>query len=60
MLSKVKFSGLLKEKVNLLDGTMETMIQAQNLREQDYKGKRFEAHKVDLKDNNELLLLSKP
>ena len=60
MLSKVEFSGLLKEKIYLLDGAMGTMIQAENLQEQDYRGKRFEDHKVDLKGNNDLLTLTKP
>jgi 5-methyltetrahydrofolate--homocysteine methyltransferase len=60
MLSKVKFSELLKEKIYLLDGAMGTMIQAQNLQEQDYKGERFRDHKVDLKGNNDLLTLTKP
>ena len=48
MLSKVEFSGLLKEKIYLLDGAMGTMIQAENLQEQDYRGTRFEDHKVDI------------
>ena len=60
MLSKVEFSELLKEKIYLLDGAMGTMIQAQNLQEQDYKGERFRDHKVDLKGNNDLLTLTKP
>ena len=60
MLSKVEFSGLLKERIYLLDGAMGTMIQAENLQEQDYRGTRFEDHKVDLKGNNDLLTLTKP
>ena len=60
MLSKVEFSELLKEKIYLLDGAMGTMIQAQNLQEQDYKGERFRDHEVDLKGNNDLLTLTKP
>ena len=60
MLSNVEFSGLLKEKIYLLDGAMGTMIQAENLQEQDYRGTRFEDHKVDLKGNNDLLTLTKP
>jgi 5-methyltetrahydrofolate--homocysteine methyltransferase len=60
MLSKVNFSESLKKKIHLLDGAMGTMIQAQNLQEQDYRGKRFEDHKVDLKGNNDLLTLTKP
>ena len=35
MLSKVDFLELLKKKIHLLDGAMGTMIQAQNLQEQD-------------------------
>ena len=60
MLSKSKFSELLRNKIYLLDGAMGTMIQAHNLEEEDYKGKRFEDHKVELKGNNDLLTLTKP
>ena len=60
MLTKVEFSESLKKKIHLLDGAMGTMIQAQNLQEQDYRGKRFEDHKIDLKGNNDLLTLTKP
>ena len=60
MLSKVEFSKLLTEKIYLLDGAMGTMIQDQNLQEQDYRGERFSDHDVDLKGNNDLLTLTKP
>ena len=60
MLSKSKFSELLRNKIYLLDGAMGTMIQAHNLEEEDYKGERFEGHKVELKGNNDLLTLTKP
>lgn len=60
MLSKSKFSELLRNKIYLLDGAMGTMIQTHNLEEEDYKGKRFEGHKVELKGNNDLLTLTKP
>lgn len=60
MLSKAEFSKLLTEKIYLLDGAMGTMIQDQNLQEQDYRGERFSDHDVDLKGNNDLLTLTKP
>ena len=51
---------LLKERILLLDGGMGTMIQAFNLTEADYRGTRFADHAVDLKGNNDLLLLTRP
>ena len=60
MLSKAEFSELLTEKIYLLDGAMGTMIQDQNLQEQDYRGERFSDHDIDLKGNNDLLTLTKP
>lgn len=55
---------LLKNRILILDGAMGTMIQQRKLTEEDYRGlpeiKRFEAHPIDLKGNNELLSLTRP
>ncbi|MCO4862961.1 homocysteine S-methyltransferase family protein [Cupriavidus sp. WGlv3] len=51
---------LLQERILILDGAMGTMIQRYKLSEADYRGTRFAEHKVDVKGNNELLLLTRP
>ncbi|CAG2149511.1 MULTISPECIES: homocysteine S-methyltransferase family protein [Cupriavidus] len=51
---------LLRERILILDGAMGTMIQRYKLTEADYRGERFAEHKVDVKGNNELLLLTRP
>ena len=44
----------------MLDGAMGTMIQTHGLREADYRGVRFADWPVDLKGNNDLLVLTQP
>ena len=51
---------LLDERILMLDGAMGTMIQAEELEEQDYRGDRFGDHDCDLKGNNDLLSLTRP
>lgn len=51
---------LLKEKILFLDGAMGTMIQRYKLEEEDFRGKQFEDHHIDLKGNNDLLCLTRP
>jgi 5-methyltetrahydrofolate--homocysteine methyltransferase len=51
---------LLHQRILILDGAMGTMIQRYKLTETDYRGSRFENHHIDVKGNNELLLLTKP
>ncbi|QRQ87294.1 homocysteine S-methyltransferase family protein [Cupriavidus oxalaticus] len=51
---------LLQERILILDGAMGTMIQRYKLTEADYRGERFAEHTVDVKGNNELLLLTRP
>ncbi|MFL2816408.1 MAG: methionine synthase [Alphaproteobacteria bacterium] len=51
---------LLKEKILLLDGAMGTMIQAEKLTEEDYRGKRFKDHKKSLFGNNDILSITQP
>lgn len=50
-------------RILILDGAMGTNIQAFGLKEEDYRGKRFSDRTTfprDLKNNNDLLLLTKP
>lgn len=51
---------LLRQRILILDGAMGTMIQRYKLTEAQYRGERFAGHPVDVKGNNELLLLTAP
>ena len=50
----------LKHRIVLIDGAMGTMIQAEELVDEDYRGERFADHPSDLKGNNDLLSLTRP
>lgn len=51
---------LAKERILLLDGAMGTMIQDHNLQEEDYRGSRFADWHMDIKGNNDLLVITQP
>ncbi|WP_040726718.1 methionine synthase [Thiomicrorhabdus sp. Kp2] len=51
---------LLKERVVVLDGAMGTMIQNLNLTEEDFRGERFADYHMDIKGNNDILVITKP
>ncbi|MHB1229917.1 MAG: methionine synthase [Halothiobacillus sp.] len=51
---------LMKERILMLDGAMGTMIQRHKLAETDYRGARFKDWPIDLKGNNDLLVLTNP
>ena len=51
---------LLKKRVVVLDGAMGTMIQNLNLSEADFRGTQFADYHMDIKGNNDLLVLTKP
>jgi 5-methyltetrahydrofolate--homocysteine methyltransferase len=51
---------LLAERILLLDGPKGTMIQAQELNEQDFRGNRFPDHPKLLKGCNDVLVLTQP
>jgi 5-methyltetrahydrofolate--homocysteine methyltransferase len=50
----------LKKRIMILDGGMGTMIQDYKLEEADYRGERFSDWHIDVKGNNDLLVLTKP
>ena len=52
--------GILENRIAILDGAMGTMIQRFKLVEADYRGERFKDHPKDLKNNGELLSLTRP
>jgi 5-methyltetrahydrofolate--homocysteine methyltransferase len=51
---------LLEQRILILDGAMGTMIQRFRLTEADFRGDRFRDHGKDLKNNGELLVLTRP
>lgn len=51
---------LLTERVLVLDGAMGTMIQGLNLSEEDFRGERFAHFHMDIKGNNDILVITKP
>jgi 5-methyltetrahydrofolate--homocysteine methyltransferase len=51
---------LLKQRIVILDGAMGTMIQRFKLTEADYRGERFRDHPKDVKNNSDLLVLTRP
>ncbi len=51
---------LLSQRILILDGAMGTMVQRYKLQEADYRGERFAEWPIDLKGNNDLLVLTKP
>ncbi|MEQ9462976.1 MAG: homocysteine S-methyltransferase family protein, partial [Haliea sp.] len=59
-LSNHPLAQALQQRILILDGAMGTMIQAEGLQEEDYRGERFAGHPSDLKGNNDLLSLTRP
>ena len=55
-----RLEALSKKRIVFLDGAMGTMIQRENLEEEDFRGDLFSDHPVDLKGNNDLLSLTRP
>lgn len=51
---------LLEQRILILDGAMGTMIQRFKLTEADFRGERFAQHGKDLKNNSDLLVLTRP
>jgi 5-methyltetrahydrofolate--homocysteine methyltransferase len=55
-----ELTALLRERILVLDGAMGTMVQTYDLEERDYRGERFKDWQWDLKNNNDLLVLTRP
>ena len=58
--SPKSLNDLIKEKIVIIDGAMGTMIQQYKLEEDHYRGETFKNHKINLKGNNDLLVLTQP
>ena len=54
-----KIQEVLKERILILDGPMGTMIQNENLKEEDFRGEKFKSSNISLKGNNDILNLTK-
>ncbi len=50
----------LQERILILDGAMGSMIQTFGLEEADYRGERFANYHMDIKGNNDLLVITQP
>ncbi len=51
---------LLEKRILMLDGPKGTLVQNYKLSEADFRGERFKDHSVDLKGNNDILVLTQP
>ncbi|MCQ2976114.1 MAG: methionine synthase [Bacteroidales bacterium] len=51
---------ILKNRILLLDGAMGSLIQKVGLSENDFRGERFKNHPVQLKGDNDILVLTRP
>jgi 5-methyltetrahydrofolate--homocysteine methyltransferase len=50
----------LEQRIVILDGAMGTMVQQYRLQEEDYRGTLFTTHPRHLKNNNDILSLTRP
>ena len=55
-----KINAIAAQRILVLDGAMGSMIQKLKLTEEDFRGKRFADHKINLKGCNDLLCLVRP
>jgi 5-methyltetrahydrofolate--homocysteine methyltransferase len=53
-------TGMLRERVLVMDGAMGTLLQTKHLGEADFRGERFADWPSDLQGNNDLLSLTQP
>ncbi|MBQ0056618.1 MAG: methionine synthase [Bacteroidales bacterium] len=57
---KTKISDVAKQRLLVLDGGIGTMIQRENLTEEDFRGSLFAGHQILLRGNNDVLSLTRP
>lgn len=55
-----KLNQILSERILLLDGSMGALIFSNNPSEEDYRGKRFKDHPIDLRNQADVLVFSQP
>ncbi len=59
-MEKTKIEKELEKRILVLDGAMGTLIQAYNLREEDYRGETFADWPAELMGCNDVLILTRP
>lgn len=60
MSTEQKLRDILNKRIMIIDGAMGTMIQRYKLTEADYRGERFKDWHLDVKGNNDMLVLTQP
>ena len=50
----------LKKRILVMDGAMGTMLQKHELEEEDFRSKLYKDHSVEIKGNNDILVLTQP
>ena len=58
--TKELLQDLLAQRVLVLDGAMGTLLMARCPNEADYRQERFADHPIDLKNSNDMLVLTQP
>ena len=58
--SRERIQEQLERRILVMDGAMGSLVQSYGLEEADFRAERFAEHPVDLKGNNDLLVLTKP
>jgi 5-methyltetrahydrofolate--homocysteine methyltransferase len=58
--TRQQLEAILAERIMVLDGSMGALLYSRDLREEDYRGRRFASHPVPLKNCTEALLLTRP
>src|SRR5262249_49377974 len=51
---------ILARRIMILDGSMGALLYSHELAEEDYRGRRFERHPLNLKNCTEVLVLTRP
>ncbi len=60
MTANLNIEQLLSERILVIDGAMGSLIMDQRPQEADYRGERFKNHSIDLKNANDVLVLTQP
>lgn len=55
-----RLKSILSQRILVLDGSMGVFIQRFKLSEEQFRGDKFKSHPVDLKGNNDILVLTQP
>ena len=59
-MQKSDFEEHLKRRILVIDGSMGVLLQSRKLTEEDYRGERFADHPTDVRNNPDLLNLTRP